>query len=112
MDEKRRTPRVNVFASIKLANSREAVQLDGFIENISVGGLGIVLPKLITVGTIFTCNFTLGSENEVLTPLGRTVHIKNDANSLLYYGLRFDHITERDISIISDYVNSHSHRKI
>ena len=107
MEEKRKHQRARAYSKIKLSNSREALQVDGFIENVSEGGLGIASPNLIAVGTILTCTFSLDGKDEKITTLGTPVHIKKDANSFFYYGVRFEHIAEPYQCLIREYIKKH-----
>lgn len=111
MVEKRRHKRVKIHTAIKISNSREGVHLNGFIENISENGMGVVLPELIVLGKSFTCNFSLGNEDERLNLLGTPVYVKIDANSFYYYGFRFEHINDNDRQAIQNYIINQSFHK-
>jgi c-di-GMP-binding flagellar brake protein YcgR len=106
--EKRQMVRIKTHSAVKLVSSIELKLIYGYLDNLSVSGMGIISPEAIMSGSRFTCGFFLGSAADKINTIATLVHAEKGNDPINYYGFRFDYISETDRRMLSVFVERES----
>lgn len=104
--ERRNYHRVRTHIPSKLIDANSAINHPGYLENITMEGVGIVSPGYLPPKAQIICQFSLQENTPPLRIPGSLVYIRQDLGSFYYYGIKFNAVHPEHRRIIADYLES------
>lgn len=109
--EKRKSPRANIFCKISTIFGERLLVLNSYTENISDGGVKVILEQKLHVSTEVDLELTLADHKPAIKCKGQIVwsdEIASDEPERHYIfdtGIKFTQISPEDLRSVNELVN-------
>ena len=104
--ERRNCRRAHTHIPLKLIEPYSQTSHLGYLQNLTMEGMGIVSPDYLLPQSQYICQFSLRPDTPPLRIPGSLVHIQKDQGSFFYYGIKFNVVHPEYSRMIADYIES------
>jgi len=104
IQERRKKSRVPSHLSLEMVNRERGERYQGYVENLTDEGIGILAFDYIMPKTLLSCEFLVGGNTIKVKTAATVTHVRKDLGMMYYYGCQINYLSANDREVIQTFI--------